>query len=74
MDEHLPPAGTPTTTGAILVVLTAMEPYGARADHVARTLGLGLDGAVVQGEWEDLMARGHGTIYMLSAAGWTWMR
>ena len=64
------------TTSEILAVIEADEPHGATTDHVARTIGLGLDGAVVQGELEDLVARGlldrrglgHGALCTLNAA------
>ncbi len=58
MDEHTPPTGASTTTDEILAALAAAEPYGATADHVARVLGLGLDGETVQAELEELVARG----------------
>jgi len=66
--------GVPTTTTEILAALAAEEPHGATADQVARTIGLGLDGAVVQDALEELVTRGlldrrglgRGTIYTLS--------
>jgi len=59
--EHTdPPSVTdaPTTTTEILAALTAEEPHGATADQVARAIGLGLDGAVVQDALEELVTRG----------------
>jgi len=47
-----------STTEEILAVLAAAEPHGAPADHIARSIGLGLDGETVQGELEDLVLRG----------------
>jgi len=61
MAEYTDPTATSdatTTMSEILAVIAAEEPHGATADHIARTLGLGLDGAVVQAELEDLMERG----------------
>jgi len=61
MAEYTDPTATSdatTTMSEILAVIAAEEPHGATADHIARTLGLGLDGAVVQAELEDLMGRG----------------
>jgi len=76
--EHTDPApGTsaPTTTTEVLVAITAEEPHGATADQVARAIGLGLDGTVVQDVLEELVARGLldrrglglGAVYTLSA-------
>ncbi len=61
----------PSAATEILTVITAEEPPGATADQVARALGLGLDGDTVQGELEELVARGlldrrglgHGALY-----------
>ncbi len=61
MAEHTDPApatGVPTTTTEILAAITAEEPHGATADQVARTIGIGLDGAVVQDALEELVTRG----------------
>ncbi len=77
MDEHTQLIGTSTTTDEILAVLTAEEPHGATADHVARVLGLGITGEAVEAELEELVGRGLldrrglglGTVYTLSAAG-----
>jgi len=77
MAEHTDPTpatGVPTTTMEILAALTAEEPRGATADQVARTIGLGLDGAVVQDALEELVTRGlldrrglgRGAVYTLS--------
>jgi len=82
MDEHTSPTGALTTTDEILAVLAAEEPLGATADHVARALGLGLTGEVVEADLEELMVRGlldrrglgHGTVYTLSATGREWLR
>jgi len=82
MHEHTPPTGASTTTGEILAALAAEEPHGTTADHVARALGLGLDGETVQAELEELVGRGlldrrglgHGAVYTLSTAGREWMR
>jgi hypothetical protein len=82
LDEHTSPTGASTTTGEIRAVLAAEEPHGATADQVARTIGLGLDGTVIQDELEDMVARGlldrrglgHGAIYTLSATTQAWMR
>ncbi len=84
MDEHkqLPPtptAGTSRTTEEILAAIAAEEPHGATADHIARTIGLGLDGETVQAELEELVARGlldrrglgRGAVYTLAATGAT---
>ncbi len=78
MAEHTDPApvsGVPTTTTEILAVIAAEEPHGATADQVARIIGLGLDGTVVQDVLEELVARGLldrrglglGAVYTLSA-------
>jgi len=77
MAEHtdlMPTTGAPTTTTEILAAITVEEPHGATADQVARTIGLGLDGAVVQDALEELVAHGLldrrglglGAIYTLS--------
>jgi len=88
MAEHTDPTpatGAPTMTTEILAALTAEEPHGATADQVARTIGLGLDGAVVQDALEELVTRGlldrrglgRGTIYQrierreLLRVGWS---
>jgi len=76
--EHTDPTtaiGAPTTTTEILAAITVEEPHGATADQVARTIGLGLDGAVVQDALEELVTRGlldrrglgHGAVYTLHA-------
>jgi len=64
-----------TTADEILAVIAVEEPRGATADQVARTIGLGLNGEVVQSLLEELVAQGlldrrgrdHGTVYTLSA-------
>lgn len=50
----------PSAATEILTVIMAEEPHGATADQVARALGRGLDGDgdAVQGELEELVARG----------------
>jgi len=73
MVMHTAPVSSviPSAATEILTVIAAEEPHGATADQVARALGLGLDGDAVQGEMEDLVARGlldrrglgHGTLY-----------
>jgi len=76
--EHTDPTtatGAPTTTTEVLAAIAAEEPHGATADQVARAIGLGLDGELVQGEMEALVARGRldrrglglGAVYTLSA-------
>ncbi len=78
MAEHTDPTsatGALNTTTEILAAVTAEEPHGATADQVARPIGLGLDGTVVQDALEDLVARGlldrrglgRGAVYTLSA-------
>jgi len=64
-----------TTTDEILAVIAAEEPRGATADQVARAIGLGLTGEVVQRLLEELVEQGlldrlgigHGAVYTLSA-------
>ena len=61
MAEYTDPTTTSdaaTTMSEFLAVIAAEEPHGATADHIARTLGLGLDGDVVQAELEELVGRG----------------
>jgi len=73
--DPTPATGAPTTTTEILAALTAEEPHGAAADQVARIIGLGLDGAVVQDALEEPVTRGLldrrglglGAVYTLSA-------
>jgi len=48
----------PSAATETLTVIMAEEPHGATADQVARALGLGLDGELVQSEIEELVARG----------------
>ncbi len=45
-----------TTTDEILAVITAEEPHGATADVVARAVGLGLNGEVIQSLLEEMVA------------------
>ncbi len=47
-----------TTTDEILGVIAGEEPRGATADQVARTIGLGLNGEVVQSLLEELVEQG----------------
>ncbi|MDQ2828789.1 MAG: hypothetical protein M3Y74_07050 [Chloroflexota bacterium] len=47
-----------TETDEILAVIAAEEPRGATADQVARAIGLGLNGAVVQSLLEELVEQG----------------
>jgi len=72
--EHTDPTtatGAPTTTTEVLAAIAAEEPHGATADQVAHTIGLGLDGVVVQDALEELVTRGlldrrelgRGTVY-----------
>jgi len=64
-----------TTTDEILAVIAVEEPRGATADQVARAIGLGLTGEVVQRLLEELVEQGlldrlgigHGAVYTLSA-------
>lgn len=59
MVMHTAPLSVAVSTATeILMVIAAEEPPGATADQVARALGLGLDGDTVQGEMEELVARG----------------
>ncbi len=61
MSEHpdLPPAtGASGTSDEILAVIAAEEPHGATADHVARIIGRGLDGEMVQDTLEELVEWG----------------
>ncbi len=82
MDEHTPMTGASTTANEILAVLAAEEPHGATADHVARALGLGLTGEVIEADLEELVGRGLldrrglglGAVYTCHAMGREWMR
>ncbi len=73
--DPTPATGVPTMTTEILAALAAEEPHGATADQVARAIGLGLDGAVVQDALEELVTRGlldrrglgRSAVYTLSA-------
>jgi len=47
-----------TATDEILAVIATEEPHGATADQVARAVGLGLNGEVVQSLLEELVADG----------------
>ncbi len=78
MADH--PDPTPITSSAsatdeILAIIAAEEPHGATADQVARAIGLGLNGEMMEADLEDLVAQGlldrlgigHSAIYTLSA-------
>jgi len=64
-----------STAAEILTVIVAEEPGGFTTDQVARALGLGLDGATVQSEIEELVGSGlldrrglgRGALYMRRA-------
>ncbi len=64
-----------TTVDEILGIIAAEEPRGVTADQVARAIGLGFDGTVVQDTLEELVEQGvlnrlgigHGAVYTLSA-------
>jgi len=47
-----------TATDEILAVIAADQPHGATADQVARAVGLGLNGEVVQSLLEELVVDG----------------
>jgi len=47
-----------TVTDEILAVIAGEEPRGATADQVARAVGLGLNGEVVQSLLEELVEQG----------------
>ena len=67
--------GASSTTEEILAAIAAEEPHGATADQIARVIGLGLTGEVVQDELEELVMRGIldrrgiglGAVYTLAA-------
>jgi len=73
--DHTTTTGAASMTDDILSVLTAEEPHGATADQIARVIGLGLTGEVVQDELEELVMRGIldrrgiglGAVYTLAA-------
>ncbi len=58
----------------ILAVIAAEEPHGATAEQLARAIGLGLNGEVVQSLLEELVEQrlldrcrlGHGAVYTLA--------
>jgi len=61
MADHPDHALTPGASGAsdeILAVIAAEEPHGATADHIARIIGRGLDGEMVQDTLEELVEWG----------------
>ncbi len=47
-----------TPMDEILAIIAGVEPRGATADQVARAIGLGLNGEVVQSLLEELVADG----------------
>jgi len=78
MSDHIDPTPTSSPLGVvdeILAVIAAEDPHGATAAQVARAIGLGFDGTVVQDTLEELVEQGlldrfgigHGTVYTLSA-------
>ncbi len=78
MAEHSNPASATdaaSTTEEILAVIAAEDPRGATADQVARAIGLGFDGTVVQDTLEELVEQGlldrlgigHAAVYTLDA-------
>jgi len=79
--HHAPLAGASSTTEEVLAIIVSEEPHGVTANHVARALGLGLDGETMQAALEELVARGLldrrglglglGAIYTLTATGAT---
>ncbi len=64
-----------TTTDEILAVIAAQEPRGATSEQVARAIGHGLNGEVVQSLLEELVEQGlldrlgigQGAVYTLNA-------
>ncbi len=78
MSDHIDPTPTSSPLGVvdeILAVIAAEDPHGATAAQVARAIGLGFDGTVVQDTLEELVEQGvldrigigHGAVYTLSA-------
>ncbi len=73
--DHMTTTGALSPTDEILAVIAAEEPHGATADQIARTIGLGVTGEVVQDELEELVMRGDldrrgigvGAVYTLAA-------
>ncbi len=77
MSDHIDPTPTSSPRGVvdeILAILAAEDPHGATADQVARAIGLGFDGTVVQDTLEELVEQGvldrlgigHGAVYTLN--------
>jgi len=61
MAEHpdrTPPTDAVRATDEILAVIAVEEPHGATADQVARIIGRGLDGELVQDTLEELVEWG----------------
>lgn len=61
MAEHSNPASATdaaSTTEEILAVIAVEEPHGTTAEHVARIIGRGLDGEMVQDTLEELVEWG----------------
>ncbi len=63
-----------TTTDEILGIIAGEEPRGATTDQVARAIGLGLNGEVVQSLMDELVEQGlldrlgsgHSAVYTLN--------
>jgi len=77
MSDHIDPTPTSSPRGVvdeILAIIAAEDPHGATADQVARAIGLGFDGTVVQDTLEELVEQGvldrlsigHGAVYTLN--------
>jgi len=77
MSDHIDPTPTSSPLGVvdeILAVIAAEDPHGATAAQVARAIGLGFDGTVVQDTLEELVEQGvldrrgigHGAVYTLN--------
>jgi len=61
MSDHIDPTPTSSPLGVvdeILAVIAAEDPHGATAAQVARAIGLGFDGTVVQDTLEELVEQG----------------
>ena len=77
MSDHIDPTPTSSPRGVvdeILAIIAAEDPHGATAAQVARAIGLGFDGTVVQDTLEELVEQGvldrlgigHGAVYTLN--------
>ncbi len=77
MSDHIDPTPTSSPLGVvdeILAIIAAEDPHGATAAQVARAIGLGSDGTVVQDTLEELVEQGvldrlgigHGAVYTLN--------